>query len=53
MKYGISTVSKALASRSGAAPTQAADRWILRNKVFFFALPLERIADSVLPGTSA
>ena len=32
------------------APTQRADQWILRNMLFHFALPLERIVDSVLPG---
>ena len=51
MRHGVTSLADEIGrSPEAGAPTQRADQWILRNMLFHFALPLERIVASVLPG---
>ena len=50
IRQGVSTLAAELSRKPVAGATERADLWILRNMLFHFSLPLERIVESVLPG---
>jgi hypothetical protein len=50
MRHGVTRFAEELSAQASPTPTERADQWILRNMLFHFALPLDRIVEAVLPG---